>query len=647
MVAIAGYHRWTHHFHPGACQPRRADHTVVQKVRETADGFAALADDQLIGQAAEIRRYLASGVELLHPDMLVPAFALMLESVRRCTGMVYYDVQLLAGLALATGAVAEMKTGEGKTIVAGLPACLYGMSGKGAHVATVNRYLAQRDWEQMRRPLEMLGLTVGLSRENTSAAEKRLAYACDITYSTGYELGFDFLRDQVALRSQPALVPGQTLRNQLRGVPDEQTRRIQRGHHFAIIDEVDSVLVDEANTPLILSQSSSVDAETTAIWEHAHRLAAELLPDQDYQVELRKRSLRLTTQGQRKVYDQSDVPSSGLYRPWSVYVEQTLRARHLLRRDVDYVIRDGRILLVDPSTGRIFSDRNWRDGLHQAVEFKEGVEVTGEKQSVARVSRQRYFGMYATLAGMSGTCTGQESEFFEFYRLPVVVIPERVPNQREHLATRYFSSRECKWKAITQAVDARFQTGQPILVGTATIEESRQLANRFTQNGIPHQVLNGQQDEEEAEIIATAGRVGSVLIATNMAGRGTDISVSSDALALGGLHVIVSGRQSSARVDRQLIGRCARQGDEGSCQFFISAQDELLTRFAPEFARQLADACQNQDSEGNPSTAFDTEVDRAQHRAERQHYLARSSLFRQDQWLNEVLDTVAEEPSGK
>lgn len=642
MPVISDYHHFSHHIRPAPSQPRRSDYALLQKIRDAAGAYAELDDELLPDQAAEVRRYIESGVPLLNTEVLVPSFALTLEAVRRCLGMVYYDVQLLAGLALSTGALAEMKTGEGKTIVAALPACLYGLSGMGSHVATVNSYLAERDWELMRQPLEMLGLSVGLSKERAPAHEKRRAYECDVTYSTGYELGFDFLRDQATLRSRREPVLGESFRNRLRGVANEQLPMIQRGHYFAIIDEVDSVLVDEANTPLILSQAATANAAMIAVFELANSVAQQLVLDHDYTVDRRKRTLKISTEGRRKIYEGSSVPESGLCRPWATYVEQALRAQRLLRRDVDYVVDEGKVMLVDQSTGRIFADRNWRDGLHQAVEFKEQVEVTGEKQSIARVSRQRYFGLYETLAGMSGTCTGQEREFREFYNLPVVVIPERLPNQRANLPTRFFADEDAKWNAIAADVELRHRMGQPVLVGTRTIDESVQLSNRLVELGVEHRVLNGRQDDEEADIVAVAGEVGSVLIATNMAGRGTDIELSKESEARGGLHVIATQRQDSARVDRQLIGRSARQGRPGSCQTFVSASDELFVQHDPYAGERVASACARLGEQGGTGESFEKQINRAQKLAERQSYEQRCELYRHDQWLNDVLMTVAE-----
>lgn len=650
MSKIPTYHRFSHKLRAIASQPRNSDYAILQKVRDAAGAYAELDNDNLPAQADEVRRYIQSGVPLLHTDVLVPAFALILEAVRRHTGMVYYDVQLLAGLALSTGALAEMKTGEGKTIVAALPACLYGLSGKGAHVATVNAYLAERDWELMRPPLEMLGLSVGLSREQAPSHEKRIAYACDVTYSTGYELGFDFLRDQATLRSRRQPILGESFRNRLRGHEDQELPLIQREHFFAVVDEVDSVLIDEANTPLILSQAAETTADTLAVFRQADNVARQLQDTKDYTVDRRKRTLKITPEGHQKVYEGGQVPTTGLCRPWANYVEQALRSQHLLRRDVDYVVDEGKVMLVDQSTGRIFADRNWRDGLHQAVELKEGLDVTGEKHSIARVSRQRYFGLYETLAGMSGTCTGQEREFREFYELPVVVIPERLPNQRVQHPAHYFGTKEAKWNAIAADVQARNRTGQPVLVGSRTIDESVQLSERLTQLGIDHQVLNGQQDDEEADIVARAGEVGSVLIATNMAGRGTDIHLSPESVKRGGLHVIATGRQDSHRVDRQLIGRSARQGRPGSCQFYICAEDDLFIQHGPYVAARITNACAVADGQvetGCSGDKFDRQANRVQQTAERVAYEQRCDLYRQDQWLNDVLMTVAEKAKNE
>ncbi len=645
MRRISKYHRITQHWWPAPFRPRPSDWQLVTDIRHAFAQLDRVSNCQLADQRRALQDKVRGGTLLLDHDIVIPCFALTMEAMRRVTGLILYDVQLLAGLVLATGAIAEMKTGEGKTVVAALPAVLHSLGGEGVHVATVNSYLAERDWAELSPVYELLTLTVGLLAEGASPEEKQLAYDCDITYGTGYEFGFDYLRDQAAGRSQRKLLLGERFRSRLRGHrADQDHRRMQRRHAFAVVDEVDSVLIDEANTPLVLSSLADGDASAQErVFTLAARLARQLVEGQHYLIDRRQRSVVLTEDGQRFVYDGGHVlPREGLVRPWSVYVTQALQAQLLFRKDVDYVVQEDVVRIVDTYTGRIFTDRTWRDGLHQAVEVKERVTVTPEKQSIARISRQRYFGLYRGLCGMTGTATGHEAEFKESYGLPVVVIPERLPSQRKRYPTRYFGELQHKWQAVADDVTRRFHAGQPVLVGTSTITESQAIADCLYQRGIPHRVLNGTQDENEAEIIARAGERQAVTIATNMAGRGTDIKLADGVAALGGLHVIATQRQESQRVDRQLIGRAARQGQPGSYQIFVAAADDLLASFGLGVASKIAQAC----GESTEAYAdFDADLDTVQQLAERRRADQRAQLYRHDQWLNDVLTTVAEQDS--
>ena len=639
---LQSYHRLTNHVWAKSYTPlashRRLCRPISEQAREWADVDEARLGELARALRAQVDRGEVTAIE--QESHIIVSFALTFEAVRRTTSLSFYDVQLLAGLALSAGAIAEMKTGEGKTIVAALPAVLRALTGEGVHVATVNSYLAERDFELLQPAYSMLGLSVGLLSDNARPEQKRNAYACDITYGTGYEFGFDYLRDQSAIRRTAKAMLGQTFRERLRGVARVDDARMQRGHAFAVIDEIDSVLIDEANTPLVLSGAVSSDAIDTEVYERAADLAASLVEGEHFTIDRRRRSIQLTEAGQETIFESRDlIPDVGLVRPWTTYVEQALRADKLLVRDADFVVQDDQVMIVDQYTGRIFADRTWRDGLHQAVEFREGVPVTGEKSSLARVSRQRYFGLYEKLCGMTGTATGHEAELHQFYRLPVVVVPERLPNQRAMLATRYFADLESKWQAITEDICTRHRVGQPILVGTRTIRESESISQILKSHKVPHKVLNGTQTEDEAEIVAAAGSVGSIVIATNMAGRGTDIEVSDEVCKLGGLHVIATERQESQRVDRQLVGRSARQGCPGSCQCFVSAEDELILQFGPEVATRIQAAC---GEDGECGEEMQRAMDSLQKRAEQQTYEARCSLYRQDRWLNEVLSTVAE-----
>lgn len=639
-MALTTYRRVSHQLWPRSQAPSANHRRMVGRILAHAGQLANLGDHQLADRMAVLRSAIAAGRLLFEAEIVEECFALTNEAVRRTTSMSFYEVQLLAGLALATGAIAEMKTGEGKTIVAALPATLQALQGRGVHVATVNSYLAERDFELMLPAFQMLGLSAGLLRDQHNPLEKRKAYLCDVTYGTGYEFGFDYLRDQSATRRRGNPPLGQSFRQTLRGMTEDKNQRMQRGHAFAVIDEVDSVLIDEANTPLVLSGPAANAAAMTEGYRQAANLIDHLQPGIHYTLDQRERSIFLTEAGHDAIFQsQSILPPGVMVRPWMMYVEQALRARFLLERDVDYVIKDDQVMIVDQYTGRIFADRTWRDGLHQAVEFKEGVTVTAEKNSLARISRQRYFGLYDGLCGMTGTASGHDAEFQQFYRLPVVIIPERLPSQRQQFPTRYFATTPTKWQAIVDDIQRRYATGQPVLVGTQTIRESDGLAQLLRQRGLPHQVLNGTQTEDEASIIARAGQLQAVVIATNMAGRGTDICLPDEVVALGGLHVVATQRQESRRVDRQLIGRSARQGLPGSFQFFVAADDDLLESHGSRLAEQIRNSA---DEGGEMAVSFDRELNEIQRTAEQRTYEARCALYRQDRWLNEVLSTVAE-----
>ncbi|MCA9189610.1 MAG: translocase, partial [Planctomycetales bacterium] len=480
---------------------RDCDKQVVRHIGDFAASLVDIRDAELLERTQEIRLRVAAGAPLCSYDVLVPMFALVNESLRRSLGFVYYDVQLYAGIVLATGAIAEMKTGEGKTIVAALPACLHALNGRGVHVATVNQYLAERDCQELSPVYRRLGFEVGITRAD-QPQDKKIAYDCDITYGTGYEFGFDFLRDQLSRQCSPRPRLGERFRQSLQGQTPAAVPGMQRGHAMAIVDEVDSVLLDEATTPLIISLAASASTDVIKAYHRARHVADTLNEDVDFTVDARTKSIRLTDDGSSKVHAPPlHPPATGLLRPWSTYVEQSLKACLLLTRDVDYVVRDGKVMIVDQYTGRIFSERSWNDGLHQSVEVKEGLEVTAERRSAARISRQRYFQMYENLCGMTGTATGHEAEFHKFYRLPVVVVPERRPNRRVALPTRVFPSSDDKYKFVATDVKQRAGRGQPVLIGTRTIEESQRVAQQLDQLCIPFQLLNGKQDEAEAELV--------------------------------------------------------------------------------------------------------------------------------------------------
>ncbi len=625
---------------PRTTTPKNTDHALVAKVRDAASQLSSSTDAQLAQLAIEWRQRVQTGTAVTSDEVVIPIFALIVEATRRVLGIGLYDVQLLGGLALARGAIAEMQTGEGKTYVAMLPAALHALAG-GVHVMTVNSYLAGRDFELLAPIYRRLGFSVGLVDAESNPASKRAAYACDITYGPGYEFGFDYLRDQVALLSRPKPRLGEGFRARLRGEAIDSPKPMQRGHFMAIVDEADSVMIDEATTPLILSTGGPSTAANADVYRAAVEAAERLECDKHYVVDRPAATLHLTPIGLQQVAaDPQCVSDRGLDRPWPVYVEQALRSALLFRRDVDYVVDDDKILLVDQNTGRILADRSWRDGLQQAVQAKEGVTITTETKSIARITRQRYFRRYEQLCGMTGTAQGSERELRQVYGLNVAVIPQNRPCVRSTLPTRLFADAASKEAAIVADVARIHQTSQPVLVGTVAIETSERLARSLDDLQIPYQLLNGRQDAEEAAIVAAAGQLGVVTIATNMAGRGTDICLGPGVAERGGLHVIATEPQESVRIDRQLIGRAARQGDPGSCQLFASADDRLFTRHAPALAERMKRLA---GASGEIRADLSRDISAVQRRVENAHAKQRRQMFAHDDWLETVLRDLASE----
>jgi preprotein translocase subunit SecA len=639
MTALQPITSVLHVLWPRTEDPSPRDQVTALSVREEADLLAQLSDQQLREQADALRIPQRKRANRDSGKTLKQAFALVCEAARRAIGINYYDVQILAGVALSRGAVAEMQTGEGKTFVAAFPAFYFALLGEGVHVMTVNAYLSNRDCQVLSPLYRVLGMSVGNLRPDDSADAKKAAYASDITYGPSYEFGFDYLRDQAALLSRKKPPLGDSCLRKLRGEKGSDAGGVQRGQAFAIVDEIDSVLIDEATSPLVLSEGSGELAEYSRVYLEAKKTAGQLQAERDYSVDLTAQHIRLTEQGHQKV--QANIKGAapaGLQRPWSAYVEQALRADLLFSNDVDYIVNDGKILLVDQSTGRIFPDRTLRDGLHQAIEAKEGVPITDEHRSLARISRQRYFCRYSNLCGMTGTAEGNEREFWSVYRMPVVRIPLRKPCRREKLPTRFFADQESKWRAIAQSIRRVHQTRQPVLAGARTIESSEALAQRLNAEGLSYQLLNGTQDAAEAEIVAQAGRAGAITVATNMAGRGTDIKLEPGVEATGGLHVVGSEPHESTRVDRQLAGRSARQGDPGSYQLFVAADDRLIRCYAPSIGVRMKSLA---DGHGEIETDFSEAVAQVQRKAERFHCARRREVVAQDEWLAEVLAELA------
>lgn len=618
--------------------PSHRDWGRLAAVQRAWSELESASDRRLADEIGNLRaRASSTGLRRLPSEALTRTLALTAEAARRTTGKRYYDVQLLGGIVLAGGCIAEMQTGEGKTLTTLLPAVAFALEGRGVHIATTNAYLARRDYDELRPAFELLGLTAGLLPEQHDETAKRLAYRQDVTFGTGYDFGFDYLRDQIAARARGATPLGESLFARLSGRSHLDAQPLQRTAAFALIDEADSVLVDEGTMPLILSGPSG-ERPNPRLLALADRLAGELEPDADLLVDETERRIEFTAAGWERIHAELGAESAALRRPWGVYVENAIRAARFLERDVDYVLRDGAVQIVDPQTGRIHSERNWRDGLHQAVEWRERATLTPERTSDARVTRQRYFRRYEELAGMTGTTGGVEDELRHFYGLRTVRIPTHRPCVREQYPSRCFADAAARDAAVAAEAAEERHRGRPVLVGTRTIQHSRELAQRLAAAGVPHAVLNGTQDQAEAEIVALAGRRGAVTIATNMAGRGTDIRLDDEARAAGGLHVIAGEHHPSRRVDRQLAGRAGRQGDPGSCRVFVSAEDELFRLTESDLPARFAARA---DGRGEVSGDYSRPLAALQQQLEQKAYESRRQMVDRDAWLDEVLETLA------
>lgn len=605
---------------------------ALRQVRSAAAALRGESDARLRERAAHLRNEARAGAG--RPSLAADAIALIGESVRRCHRIEAYDCQILAGLTLADGRLAEMATGEGKTFVALLPAFVFALHGHGAHVATVNSYLTARDFEFARPAFERLGVTIGLLPEKQEHARKCAAYACDVTYGVGTEFGFDYLRDQLALRAAGPVEP--RFHDVLLGRGGAKPQLVQRGHAFAVIDEADSVLIDEARSPLIISAGAKQPSATPHLYQLAAEVAAQLVSPGHFHRDPRTQRLSLTPRGESRALELlTDEALVSLRRLWTQYVEAALQARHQFRRDVHYVVQKGEVVIVDEFTGRLCPDRSWRGGLHQAVEACAGVTITDENSSEATITRPAYFRLYRRICGMTGTAFEAASEMRASYRLATEVIPLHRPLQRTVAPDRVFATRAAKLRAAAREIVERHNRRQPILVGTRTIENSEALAEILAPLPLPIRILNAKQDAGEARVIEQAGEPGAITIATNMAGRGAHIPVPAEALRFGGLHVIGIERHESARIDRQLAGRAARQGQPGSAQFFLSLEDDLLVRHAPSLAARLAARCEpDEDGELPRSTAACfRRVQRKVERADREH---RRQLARYDEWLDEL-----------
>lgn len=616
-----------------AGSPSRRWWRQAAEVDRAARALESVADADLLSRSAELRYRSRSGEPL--DDLLVPAFSLVVEAARRTVGLRHFEVQILCGIALHHGCIAEMQTGEGKTLVATLPLFLNALPGQPVHLATANDYLAQRDAEWMRPVYAALGLTVAAVTGEMSPGERQRAYDCDITYGTAREFGFDFLRDRLTLAGSgqtDAPLFAHTLAMEVDSLaantPDSgrpATEREAGGarptvqrlpHAFALFDEADSLLIDEARTPLIVSGPDDDPAAHEALFQWAAEAAEKLDRDEHLDHEVETGRVDLTRAGYRFVRAMQK-PVAVAETPISEIIEAVVRAAYVstsLQRDQHYVVRDGEVQIVDEYTGRIADGRRWRNGVHQAVEAREGVAISPRTQHSARITVQELFGLYDRCSGMTGTAMSAASEFSSVYRLPVIAIPARRPNRREECPSVAFATSEERWAAIINEVTDVHAQQRPVLIGTRTIEQSELLSERLAQAGLPHEVLNARNHAREAEVVALAGKAGRITVATNMAGRGTDIELDDVAEKAGGLHVICSELHASVRIDRQLIGRCARQGDPGSYRQYLSLDDEILRQgLGDETVRQL-----QRESGGNQVVAI-REAIRAQRLLERRH----------------------------
>ncbi|HWC32465.1 MAG TPA: preprotein translocase subunit SecA, partial [Actinomycetota bacterium] len=639
----------------------------LQEYVELTNTFEAevedLSDEQLRAKTDEFRQRLAGGETL--DDILPEAFACVREAARRNLGQRHFDVQVMGAVALHQGNIAEMKTGEGKTLVATMPAYLNALTGDGVHVVTVNDYLAKRDSEWMTPVYRALGLQVGLIQSQMRPDERRPAYAADITFGTNNEFGFDYLRDNMAMRLDDMVQPG---------------------HHYAIVDEVDSILIDEARTPLIISGP----AQDSAKWYLTFaRLVPRLRRDSDYEVDEQKRTVSITEEGVRRVEESLGVENlyEHVHTPLVHHLQNALRAKELYKRDVDYIVKDGEVLIVDEFTGRVLHGRRYSEGLHQAIEAKEGVRVREENQTLATITIQNYFRMYDKLAGMTGTAKTQAREFEEVYNLGVVEIPTNRPMIRIDQQDEVYKTEDAKWKAVVDDLAQRHEKGQPVLVGTVSIEKSERLSGHLNRRGVPHHVLNAKQHEKEAMIIAQAGRKGSVTVATNMAGRGVDIVLGGnpeylarqemaangwdndryllfemdeeeraqyereyepvyerfkkqtdaeheEVVELGGLYVLGTERHESRRIDNQLRGRSGRQGDPGESKFYLSLGDDLMRLFASDRIESIMNRFNWPEDEPITAKLVTRAIENAQKQVEAVNFERRKNVLKYDEVMN-------------
>lgn len=584
---------------------------ILEEINQLDDSIRKMSDAELQAKTGYFRERLSQGAEL--DDILPEAFAVVRETSHRTLGMRPFDVQILGGLVLHEGKIAEMKTGEGKTLAATMPVYLNALTGKGVHVVTVNDYLARRDAAWMGPIYKFLGLSVGVIVHGMTDDERRIAYSSDITYGTNNEFGFDYLRDNMKF-----------------GLDDY----VQRDFYYAIVDEVDSILIDEARTPLIISGPSE---ESTDKYYRINQIIPRLRRDKDYTIDEKSRTVVLTDDGVSNAERLLKVPN--LYDPRNIeilhHVNQALKAHTLFKRDVDYLVKDGQVIIVDEFTGRVMPGRRYSDGLHQALEAKEHVKVERENQTLAAITFQNYFRMYEKLAGMTGTADTEAQEFKEIYKLDVLVVPTNMPMIRKDHPDAIYKTEGEKFKAVVEEIKELNRSGRPVLVGTISIEKSELLSSQLSRQGIKHHVLNAKHHEKEAEIITLAGQRGAVTISTNMAGRGTDIKLGPGVAELGGLHVLGTERHESRRIDNQLRGRSGRQGDMGSSRFYLSLEDDLLRIFGADRISSIMDRIGFEEGQPIEHNLISKAIENAQKRVEGQNFDIRKHLLEYDDVMNQ------------
>lgn len=592
---------------------------IADHINEIEPNYVKLSDANLVAKTDEFKRRLQKGETL--DDILPEAFAVVREASKRVLGMRHFDVQLIGGICLHRGNIAEMRTGEGKTLVATLPVYLNALTGNGVHVVTVNDYLATRDSEQMGRLYNFLGLSTGLIVANLDYNQRKEAYACDITYGTNNEFGFDYLRDNMV---------------------SDVSQMVQRPLNYAIVDEVDSILIDEARTPLIISGPGQ---RSTDNYYKLAKIVPHLVKDEDYTIDEKQKTIAPTDSGIAKVEKMLGVEN--LYDAENIELNHllgaSLRAYAMMHRDTDYVVKDGEVVIVDEFTGRLMFGRRYSDGLHQAIEAKEGLKVERESQTLASITFQNYFRMYKKLAGMTGTAKTEEKEFIDIYGLEVLPIPPNKPLARVDLPDQIFKTKAAKYRAVVRNAVERHQTGQPILIGTTSITQSEELSDMLLRAGVPHKVLNAKHHEKEAEIVANAGQMGMVTIATNMAGRGTDITLGEGVPELGGLAILGTERHESRRIDNQLRGRAGRQGDPGSSQFFLSLEDDLMRIFGADNITGIMDKLGMEEDEPIEHSLITKSIERAQKKVEDHNYNIRKYVIEYDDVMNQQREVLYEQ----